>query len=158
MSQRNILFICTGNCARSQLAEGLMRHLAGGRMNVYSAGVEPADYVHPLALATLEALGIPTAGLYSKGCDDLADQPFDIVITLCDYAASVPLPEYPGEPVIVHWGLTDPTFLPGSERDRQKGFADTAQILRNRLQKLIELPLDELSPDDLRRALVRLAG
>jgi len=153
----NVLFICTGNACRSQMAEALLRHIGGERFNARSAGVEPAGYVHPVALETMRRMNVPTDGLYSKSWDQFADDPHDIIITVCDYAAIQPCPSWPGRPATAHWGLPDPSFHPGSEEDRLNAALGIAQRLRRWIEQLTALPLDELTADQLRKELERIA-
>jgi len=152
----NILFLCTGNSCRSQMAEALLRHLGGSRFNAYSAGSHPAGYVHPLATESIRLMGISTAGQYSKSWDEFADTRIDIVLTLCDHAASQPCPVFPGPAVRAHWSLPDPVFAPGTDEERLAFAQLVANRLRSWIEQLIRLPLDILSPQQLRAALERI--
>jgi ArsR family transcriptional regulator, arsenate/arsenite/antimonite-responsive transcriptional repressor / arsenate reductase (thioredoxin) len=127
----NVLFVCTHNSARSQMAEGLMRHLSAGQIQVSSAGSEPAA-VHPDAVHTMNALDIDIRSQRSKGFEDVLDQPFDIVITVCDRAREV-CPTFPGEGQHIHWGFTDPAAIE-DQHARQQAFAETAKRLQARIQ------------------------
>jgi protein-tyrosine-phosphatase len=143
----NILFICTGNSARSILAEGLANHFGEGRFRAYSAGSHPKGVVHPAALAELRALGLPTEGCRSKGWDEFArpDAPrLDFVFTVCDQAAGETCPVWPGQPMTAHWGLPDPAAVTGSEAEIGRAFHDTAVVLRRRIDLLFGLPLARL--------------
>ncbi|MBI4580631.1 MAG: arsenate reductase ArsC [Planctomycetes bacterium] len=149
-----VLFVCTGNCCRSQMAEALLRHLGGDRFAAFSAGSQPAGFVHPLAIETMRRLGVSTEGQYSKSWDEFADQPMDLIITVCDSAASQPCPQWPGRPATAHWSLPDPSFLPGSEADRLDAAMAVAQQARGWIERLIALPLGEMD-ETQRRAAVR---
>ncbi|HTL15334.1 MAG TPA: arsenate reductase ArsC [Thermomonas sp.] len=143
----NILFLCTGNSARSILAEGLMNHLGAGRVRAYSAGSRPMGRVNPLALETLAALGCATDGYASKSWDVFAgpDAPkMDAVITVCDSAAGEACPYWPGAPMTAHWGFADPSHAEGDEEAKRHAFARTAQAIRQRLHLLLALPVDRL--------------
>jgi arsenate reductase len=151
---RHALFVCTGNSARSILAEGLMNALGGGRVVGHSAGSHPKDRPHPLALQTLAAHGIPADGLRSKSWDEFA-QPgapaLDFVLTVCDQAAGEACPHWPGQPMTAHWGLPDPAAVQGSLEDRQKAFRVTFVALRHRIELMLALPLQSLDALALQR-------
>ena len=156
----NVLFLCTGNSARSILAEAILNTKGGGRFTAYSAGSHPRGEVHPLALAVLETCGIPPAGLASKSWETFSgDQAphMDVVITVCDHAAAEACPLWPGAPVSAHWGLPDPASTEGAETERLAAFARTFTELERRIDLLIALPLDFLSPDELEQQLRALA-
>ena len=158
MSDRtyNVLFVCTGNSARSILAEGLMQALGSGRFNAYSAGSHPKGYVEPLALATLEQLGVPVMQFRSKSWDEFAvpgSPALDFVFTVCDKAAGEMCPVWPGQPVTAHWGLPDPSAVPGSDDDKRRAFAQTMQALSNRLNIFVNLPVDKLDKLSLQKKL-----
>ena len=143
MTTYNALFICTGNSARSILAEGLLNELGQGRFHAYSAGSHPKGEVHPLALATLERLRLPKTGYRSKSWDEFVkpDAPvFDFIFTVCDTAAGEACPCWPGTPVSAHWGVPDPAKNP----DDPKGFKDAWLTLRRRIELLLALPLEKL--------------
>jgi arsenate reductase len=155
----NILFLCTGNSARSILAEGLMNHLSEGRFKAYSAGSQPMGRVNPLAIDTLRALGCDTAGLASKSWDVYAtpDAPsMDFVITVCDSAAGEACPYWPGTPMTAHWGFADPSHADGDEDARRNAFARTAQAVVQRLRLLLALPVDKLERLSLQHELRRI--
>jgi arsenate reductase (thioredoxin) len=140
----HVLFVCTGNSARSILAEGLMNALGHGRFVAHSAGSRPKNQPHPLALKTLAAQGIPTDGLRSKSWDEFAKpgaQALDFVFTVCDQAAGETCPHWPGQPVTAHWGLPDPAAVQGSEAQREKAFFDTFIALRRRIELMLALPM-----------------
>lgn len=152
----NVLFICTGNSARSILAEGLLNHLSEGAFRAYSAGSQPRGEVHPLALATLDRLQIPAHGARSKSWDEFAvpDAPrMDFIFTVCDSAAGEVCPYWPGTPVTAHWGLPDPAAVEGSEVARRLAFLDAAMILRRRIELFLSLPVSRLDALSLQREL-----
>ena len=143
----NILFLCTGNSARSILAEGLMNHLSQGRFRAFSAGSQPSGRVNPLALETLETLGCDATGMSSKSWDVFAahDAPkMDFVITVCDSAAGEACPYWPGAPMTAHWGFPDPSHVEGDDEARRHAFAKTAQAISQRLRLFLSLPIDKL--------------
>ncbi|WP_028080087.1 arsenate reductase ArsC [Solimonas soli] len=145
----NILFLCTGNSARSILAEALVNHLAVSRARFtgYSAGSRPRGEVNPHALALLARTGIATDGLRSKSWDEFAAPgapKMDFIITVCDSAAGEPCPYWPGQPMSAHWGMPDPAAVTGSDEDIRKAFAETMQVLRRRIELLASLPLATL--------------
>ncbi len=148
-----VLFICTGNACRSPMAEAILRHVAGGRFEAFSAGSNPAGFVSALAIEALHRLGISAEGLRSKSWHEFADAELDIVITLCDNAASMPCPVWPGAPVQVHWPLPDPTFHDGTPDERLQVAVAVAETLRRRLLAVVNLPLDRMSAADLRKCL-----
>lgn len=142
-----VLFICTGNSARSILAEGLMNALGHGRFKGYSAGSHPRGEVHPLALKTLAAMQLPTDGFSSKGWEVFAapDAPeMHFVFTVCDQAAGEACPVWPGQPVTAHWGLPDPAAVEGDDAARERAFRNAAITLRRRIELLLALPLASL--------------
>ncbi|MCB9450741.1 MAG: ArsR family transcriptional regulator [Anaerolineaceae bacterium] len=134
-SRPDILFVCTHNSARSQMAEGLMRTLSDGQLVVNSAGSRPS-HIHPDAIRTMDALGIDIRSQHAKGFDDLAGQSFDTVITVCDRAREI-CPVFPGEGQHIHWGLPDPAAIE-DEAARQQAFADTAYRLQTRIQHFLQ--------------------
>lgn len=143
----NILFLCTGNSARSILAEGLANHLSEGRLKAYSAGSQPMGRVNPLAIDTLHDLGCNTSGMSSKSWDVFAgpDAPkMDFIITVCDSAAGEACPYWPGTPMTAHWGFADPSHVEGDEDAKRHAFARTAQAITQRLRLFLSLPMDKL--------------
>jgi arsenate reductase len=143
----NVLFICTGNSARSVIAEGLMNELGKGRFIAFSAGSHPKGSVHPLALKTLAAHHIPTDGFRSKSWEEFAgpDAPgLHFVFTVCDQAAGEVCPVWPGQPMTAHWGMPDPAAVEGDERAREKAFLDTFITMKRRIQLMLLLPLASL--------------
>jgi len=131
--KKRILFLCTGNAARSQMAEGLMRAFHGEMVDVVSAGSRPAGWVHPLAIGALAEIGIDISNAQSKSADQFLDQKFDVVITVCDSAAQ-DCPLWPGAARIEHWPIEDPTFGVGSGAER---FAATRDELTRRIEELM---------------------
>lgn len=139
----NVLFLCTGNSARSVLAEATLRAWAGNRFEVFSAGSRPTGSVHPLALAQLRAEGMSTAGLRSKSWDEFtaADAPrMDLVVTVCDSAAAETCPVVFGDSLRTHWGLPDPAAVEGSDADRAAAFRRAHRIIQARLMAFLALP------------------
>jgi protein-tyrosine-phosphatase len=142
----NVLFLCTGNSARSILAESLLNHWGRGRFRAFSAGSFPKGKVHPLALELLEWTNLPTAGLRSKSWDEFAAPgapPIDFVITVCDSAAGEACPVWPGKPMTAHWGVADPAAVAG---DAEKGaaFRKALAELEARIKLFVNLPIDSL--------------
>lgn len=156
----NVLFLCTGNSARSVLAECLLNHLGAGRFHAYSAGSHPNGRVNPLAVEVLNAANISTEGVRSKSWDEFsgADAPqMDLIITVCDNAAGETCPYWPGKPATAHWGYPDPAAVEGSDDDKRKAFQHTMLALRQRLQLLIDLPKEKLDHLSLQQAARSLA-
>jgi arsenate reductase len=149
MSDRvyNVLFLCTGNSARSILAEAIMNNRGKGRFKAFSAGSHPKGAVHPLALALLERKGLPTKGLRSKAWDEFA-QPgapaLDFVFTVCDNAAGEVCPVWPGQPMTAHWGQPDPAAVEGAELDKTNAFRDAFRMIERRIDMFTSLPLTSL--------------
>jgi arsenate reductase len=143
----NVLFLCTGNSARSIVAESLLNSIGQPKFRAYSAGSQPAGRVNPFALEYLEANRLPTDGLRSKSWDEFArpDAPvMDFVITVCDQAAGEQCPYWPGQPMTAHWGMPDPAAVKGTEEQKRHAFSDTASMLRRRIELFASLPLDKL--------------
>jgi len=143
----NILFLCTGNSARSILGEALATTLSHGRFLGYSAGSKPKKYVHPMALKLAREMGYPLELLRSKSWDDFGreDSPnMDFIITVCDSAAGEECPYWPGHPTSAHWGFMDPATVPGTEQDMWHAFRRVEMGLRNRIELLIDLPMEKL--------------
>ena len=156
----NVLFLCTGNSARSILAEALLNNLGKGRFRAFSAGSHPAGQVNPFALELLEKSNFPTGALRSKPWDEFAqtDVPrLDFVITVCDTAAGEVCPVWPGQPITAHWGLPDPAAVVGSDEVQQRAFTDTAATLKRRIEFLLSLPLVKLEKLAIQRE-VRAIG
>ena len=143
----NVLFLCTGNSARSILAEQLLNHWGHGVFRAYSAGSHPKGAVHPIALALLEHMKLPTAGLRSKSWDDFArpDAPrLDFVFTVCDNAAAEVCPVWPGQPMTAHWGVADPAAVEGPETQVWLAFRKAFRELENRIKIFVSLPIRSL--------------
>jgi arsenate reductase (thioredoxin) len=150
----NVLFICTGNSARSIMAEGLMSHFGAGRFMAWSAGSHPNGTVNPLALKTLSTWRIPTDGFRSKSWSEFAapDAPvLDFAFTVCDNAAGEVCPVWPGQPMTAHWGVADPATVEGTDAQKAKAFMDTAFILKRRIELMLALPLKSLAGMSLQR-------
>ena len=150
MSDRvyNVLFICTGNSARSILAEGLMNQLGGGRFKAWSAGSHPNGTVNPFALQTLATWRMPTDGFRSKSWDEFAlpcAPALDFAFTVCDNAAGEVCPVWPGRPMTAHWGVPDPAAVRGTDAQKAKAFMDTAITLKRRIELMLSLPLNSLA-------------
>src|SRR4029079_11172583 len=152
----NVLFLCTGNSARSIIAEVVLDRLGRGRFKAYSAGSQPKGQVHPLALQVLRLAHYDASGLRSNSWKEFAtpDAPkLDLVFTVCDNAAKEVCPIWPGQPMTAHWGLPDPATAVGTEAERQLAFADAFRMLSNRISIFTSLPLDKLSKLSLQRKL-----
>ena len=157
----NALFLCTGNSARSILAEALLRHWGAGRFVAYSAGSFPKGQVHPLALRLLVEQGLPVAGLRSKSWDEFAAPgapEMDFVFTVCDQAAGEVCPIWPGHPVTAHWGIPDPAAADGSDAERMLAFRRSFAQLERRIRLLLELPIGRLDPLALRHDLAAIGA
>jgi arsenate reductase len=153
----NVLFVCTGNSARSILAEAVINDLSvsRGRFKGYSAGSHPKGAVNPFTLEVLQRTHISTDGLRSKSWDEFArpDSPrLDFVFTVCDQAAGESCPYWPGQPVTAHWGMPDPAAVEGSDEQKRKAFADTLIVLRRRIELFASLPFSKLDHLALQRS------
>lgn len=152
----NVLFLCTGNSARSQMAEAILNRLGQGRFRGFSAGSQPKDAVHPYALDLLRQFNHPTEGLRSKSWDEFARPgapALDFVFTVCDSAAAESCPVWPGQPMTAHWGVPDPVAEDGTESEKRAAFADTYGRLHNRLSIFVSLPMASLDRLTLRKRL-----
>jgi protein-tyrosine-phosphatase len=152
----NVLFLCTGNSARSILAEALLNRLGDQKFKAFSAGSQPKGRVHPFAIDLLAKLNHPIARLRSKNWEEFSGpgaEPLDFVFTLCDSAASEVCPVWPGQPMTAHWGLPDPAAVSGSESVRRAAFADTYRMLGNRIGIFTNLPMRSLDRLSLQRRL-----
>ena len=152
----NILVLCTGNTARSILAEALFNALGGGRVRAYSAGSRPAGNVNPFALELLEAQGLDTANLRSKRWDEFAapDAPaLDLVVTVCGNAANETCPMWPGNFLRVHWGVDDPAAAEGSDDDKRAAFMKAYALLAERILTFLSLSFEDMERDELLRHL-----
>jgi protein-tyrosine-phosphatase len=151
-----VLFLCTGNSARSILAECILNREGQGRFRAFSAGSQPKGQVHPFAIDLLKKLNHPTAGLRSKSWDEFAvpDAPhLDFVFTVCDNAASEVCPIWPGQPMTAHWGVPDPAAAEGTEAERRFAFADAYRMLHNRISVFTSLPMSSLDRLSLQKRL-----
>lgn len=147
-----VLFLCTGNSARSILAEALLNHLGAGRFEAFSAGSFPNWNVNPFAVKLLQQKQLPTAGLRSKSWDEFAGEgatALDCVITVCDNAAGEMCPIWPGHPITAHWGLPDPAVIEGSKAQQLGAFEETYQALERRIRAFIDLPIASLDQAEL---------
>jgi len=143
----NVLFICTGNSARSIIAEALMNQLGGGRFRAYSAGSPPAGFVNPKALEILERNRFRTGELRSKNWDEFAtpEAPkMDFVLTVCDKAAGEVCPMWPGQPMSAHWGVEDPAAAQGTPEQVERAFTDAFMVLQRRIALFLNLPFEKL--------------
>lgn len=143
----NVLFLCTGNTARSILAEGILRKEGAGQFNAFSAGSQPKGIVNPYALKTLESYECPTDGLRSKSWEEFAtpDAPkMDFVFTVCDNAAGEACPIWPGQPMTAHWGIEDPAAVEGTDLEKQRAFNEAFRYLKLRISYLLATPIRRL--------------
>jgi len=143
----NVLFLCTGNSARSILGEAILNHLGRGRFRGFSAGSHPNGQVNPLALEEIRRMGLPDDGYRSKSWDEFAvpgAPAMDFVFTVCDSAAAEACPVWPGHPVTAHWGIEDPAAVTGSEDQRRQAFRQAALVLWRRIELFLNLPLEKL--------------
>ena len=151
-----VLVLCTGNSARSILAEALLNHRGAGRIRAYSAGSHPTGRVNPFAIATLRRFGLPAEGLRSKSWDEFAGPAaprLDFVFTVCDNAAGEVCPLWPGRPVTAHWGVPDPAAVEGTDEQKLQAFEDTFRTLARRVERFVALPLASLDPTEIARRL-----
>lgn len=152
----DVLFLCTGNSARSILAEAILNREGGGRFRAYSAGSHPKGQVHPYALDLLRNLNFPTEGLRSKSWEEFAvpgAPKLDFVFTVCDDAANETCPVWPGQPMSAHWGVPDPAAVEGPEAVKRAAFADTCRMLTQRISIFTSLPIDSLDRLSLQKRL-----
>ncbi len=152
----NVLVLCTGNSARSILAEALLNARGAGRVRAFSAGSQPKGVPHPMALALLAGKGIETAGLRSKSWDEFAAPGaprMDVIVTVCDSAAGEACPFWPGQPLVGHWGIPDPAAVEGPEDVRRAAFETAYRLLALRVDAFLEGAIDITDPDGLRARL-----
>ena len=155
----NVLFLCTGNSARSILAEALLNRDGKGRIRAYSAGSFPKGDVHPMALKLIAEMGLPREGYRSKSWDEFAKPgapPIDFVITVCDNAAGEICPVWPGQPMTAHWGIEDPAAVEGEEQEQ--AFRTAMQYLHNRIRLFLALPFEALDQLSLKRRLKEIGS
>jgi len=156
MQSYNVLFLCTGNSARSIIAEALLNHWGKGRFRAFSAGSHPKPAVHPLALEVLRRNHVPTQGLRSKSWEEFAipdAPPLDFVFTVCDRAAAEVCPVWPGQPMTAHWGIHDPAAVEGTDDERVRAFTRAFTELDARLKIFTSLRLDMLDKLALKKQL-----
>ncbi len=152
----NVLFLCTGNSARSILAESLMNTLGKGKFRAFSAGSLPKGQVHPLALELLRRTNLPTEGFRSKTWDEFATPgapPMDFIFTVCDNAAGEVCPVWPGKPMSAHWGIADPAAADGTDAEKAFAFLKTLKELETRIKLFTKLPIDSLDRTTLQAKL-----
>lgn len=152
----NVLFLCTGNSARSILAEALLNSIGRGRFRAYSAGSHPGGQVNPFAIELLSKNRLPTEGLRSKSWDEFARPgapELDFVFTVCDNAAGEVCPVWPGQPMTAHWGVPDPAAVQGSDEEKRKAFFTAFNQLQRRLSLFTSLPMDKLDRMSLQNRL-----
>ena len=157
----NVLFICTGNSARSIFAEAIMNREGAGRFRAFSAGTHPNTQLNPLAIAQLQKLGHDVSGLRAKHVSEFqgADAPnFDFVFTVCDRAANEECPAWPGQPITGHWGVEDPVKATGTEAERAYAFAEAYRMLKHRIAAFVNLPVARLDGIALQREIDRIGG
>jgi len=155
----NVLFLCTGNSARSIIAESILRQVGAGRFVSHSAGSHPTGKVNPFALEFLQATRLPTEGMRSKNWEEFAQPgspPLDFVFTVCDNAAGEVCPVWPGQPMTAHWGVPDPAAVEGSDEQKRKAFSVTGSILLNRIRLFVSLPLTKLDRLSLAKKLAEI--
>jgi ArsR family transcriptional regulator, arsenate/arsenite/antimonite-responsive transcriptional repressor / arsenate reductase (thioredoxin) len=148
----NVLFLCTGNTARSILAESILRKDGAGRFAAFSAGSQPKGVVNPFAVRVLEASGYPTQGLRSKSWEEFAGTGapvMDFIFTVCDSAAGEACPVWPGHPATAHWGIEDPAAATGTDIDRERAFVTAFRLLKHRIDAFVALPHDRLAGQGL---------
>ena len=152
----NVLFLCTGNSARSVMAESILNRLGKGKFHGFSAGSHPAGKINPLALNLLRKTNYDVSKLRSKSWDEFANPgapKFDFVFTVCDDAANEVCPIWPGQPMTAHWGLPDPAKAQGTEAERNLAFADAMRMLTQRIGIFVNLPIERLSKLSLQKRL-----
>ena len=152
-----VLFLCTGNSARSQIAEKILNRKGGGRFVAESAGSQPAARVNPLAIEALERHGYFWTGGRPRGLDGLPAQHWDFVITVCDRAKEA-CPFFPGQPVMAHWGMPDPAAVTGTDQEKRRAFDDTVLRVSRRLDLFLALPIEKLSRLALERRVGEIGG
>ena len=143
----NVLFLCTGNSARSILAEAYLNTAGKGRFKAFSAGSKPGGHVNPFALELLRTTRIGTEGLRSKSWDEFAKPgapQMDFVFTVCDNAAAEECPYWPGQPMTAHWGVPDPAAVEGSDEDKRRAFREAFRALSTRINLFVSLPMEKL--------------
>ena len=155
----NVLFLCTGNSARSVIGEVLLNHWGKGRFHAYSAGSQPKGAINPLTLELLRTMKLPTGSLRSKSWNEFArpDAPrMDFVFTVCDQAAAETCPVWPGQPITAHWGVPDPAAVEGTHEKKKAAFRDAFQRLDTRIKLFLALPIEKLDRLALQREARRI--
>lgn len=155
----NVLFLCTGNSARSIMAEAILNTMGAGKFRAYSAGSQPKGFVHPEALRLLQSLGYDTSGFRSKSWSEFADPGaplLDFVFTVCDNAAGNTCPLWPGQPMTAHWGVPDPAAATGTAAEVAFAFKDAYRMLHQRIAVFTSLPLHSLDPISLQSKLKQI--
>jgi arsenate reductase len=155
----NVLFLCTGNSARSVLAEALMNHWGAGRFRAYSAGSQPTGKVNPCAVTLLAEMGMTDYQMRSKSWDEFSgpDAPaMDLIFTVCGSAAAETCPIWPGHPSSAHWGTEDPAAVRGSESFKMDAFRHAFGVLQHRVKLCVDLPVESMPPEELKVALAQI--
>jgi len=155
----NVLFLCTGNSARSIMAEAILNQKGRRQFTAYSAGSHPSGAVRPEAIRQLEGAQLPTSGLRSKSWDEFAKQgapQLDFVFTVCDNAANEVCPVWPGQPMTAHWGIPDPAAVQGTEEERARAFRDAFFLLDRRISLFLSLPMSSLDRLSLKKELDKI--
>lgn len=155
----NVLILCTGNSARSIMAEALINTMGQGRFRAYSAGSHPTGKVNPFAIEKVESVKYPTENLRSKSWDEYAtpDAPkMDFIITVCDNAAGEMCPVWPGQPISAHWGFEDPAAVEGTDDEKRRAFEQTFRHMMNRVRLFVNLPLKMLDQTAIKRELANI--
>ncbi|HWT53822.1 MAG TPA: arsenate reductase ArsC [Rhodocyclaceae bacterium] len=157
----NVLFLCTGNSARSVLAETILNHVGKGRFKAYSAGSHPNGQVNPYAIKYLQQQGLPTEGLRSKSWDEFAGTGaphFDFIITVCDNAAGEVCPVWPGKPTTGHWGIEDPAAVEGTDAEKLAAFSHAFTLMNRRISLLVNLPDAKLQAQAIKQELNQIGA
>jgi arsenate reductase len=155
----NVLFLCTGNTARSVLAEALLNHLGKGHFRAFSAGSQPRGVVNPFTIEELRQSGLPTDGLRSKSWDEFAvagAPPMHFVFTVCDNAAKETCPVWPGQPMTAHWAVEDPAAVEGTSEEKRRAFRRAATALRRRIELFLSLPMEKLDKMTLQKKVIEI--
>lgn len=155
----NILFLCTGNSARSILAESILNNEGDGRFRAFSAGSQPKGEVHPHSIELLQSLGHDTSALRSKNWDEFTKDgapEIDFIFTVCDNAAGETCPIWPGKPMTAHWGIPDPAAAEGTDAEKRLAFADAYRILKNRIDLFKSLPIESVDKMTLKSKLAEI--
>ena len=156
----NVLFLCTGNSARSVMAEAILNKVGAGKFQAYSAGSQPKGQVHPETLRLMRSLGYDTSGFRSKSWDEFAAGPgapeFDFVFTVCDNAAAEACPLWPGQPMTAHWGIPDPADVEGTPEQKRAAFQEAYRRLMSRVTALVNLPIEKMGLSELKAQLAEI--